>query len=319
MPYRPVIRNTTVKKILLLLALAAVGVCSWKFLFPPNPSVAAPGAHLATDPVQTPSSQPPFQKQGYTISTLANYELDARVLSIRSYDRDQGADLIPFDLALGWGPMSDPKKLSNVSFTQSDRKYYWHISKLPSPTQDIIRYSANTHIIPANPQVRAAIAQLNAGQLISLHGRLVNVAGPTGWRKNSSLTRGDTGPGADEVFYVESAIPFFGDPSHNDLLAFPTPTRTDETSPTYSSQANSSTTRTVNVYWPVNQYSAMPPVHLPSSLATTPATSTTRVAPSAPTVARIQSAPATVSRPAPAPRVAPPAARAPTKSSTSSQ
>ena len=65
--------------------------------------------------------------------------------------------------------------------------------------------SANTHIIPANTQVASQIQSMRPGQVIELNGYLVNASAPDGWRWRSSLTRKDTGAGACELFWVESA------------------------------------------------------------------------------------------------------------------
>ncbi len=194
------------KKYLLLLALLVGAYFFWQSARPPNaPFGAPPGAYLATEPAQSFSLRVPFRHLGYTIFTLAAYELDARILGSHPYSDDESGDLVPVDLALGWGAMADLTNLSQISVSQSDRKFYWHAAKPPIPTVEISRHSANTHIIPATPEVKNAIAAFRVGELVSLRGRLVSVSGPGGWSWSSSLTRDDTGEGACELFYVESA------------------------------------------------------------------------------------------------------------------
>lgn len=194
------------KKFLLLLALLAGGYFYWQSFTAPNTPFGAPaGAYLDTEPAQNLSLRLPFKQAGYTVFTLASYEMDARVLGICPYDGGEASDIVPFDLALGWGPMADQAKLSGITVTQSDRRYFWQASKLPMPAEEISRHSANTHIIPASPEVKAAVAAFKPGQLVSLRGRLVSLSGPGGWSWTSSVTRNDTGDGACELFYVESA------------------------------------------------------------------------------------------------------------------
>ena len=47
--------------------------------------------------------------------------------------------------------------------------------------------------------------RLSAGQIATLRGWLVNATSPDGGHWNTSLSRTDDGPGACELFYVESA------------------------------------------------------------------------------------------------------------------
>ncbi len=60
-------------------------------------------------------------------------------------------------------------------------------------------------MIAANDEVRKVIGNLRVGQIVTMNGYLVNATGPEGRTWNSSLTRQDTGNGACELFYVESA------------------------------------------------------------------------------------------------------------------
>lgn len=315
------------KKILLLLliALAAGGYYYWQSSHAPNTAVGAPpGTHLATDPVQAPIVRPPIRQQGYTLSTVASYELDARVLSSQAYPQSQAGDLIPFDLALGWGPMADLKTLSGLSFTQSDRKYSWHATRLPYSANDITRYSANTHIIPATPAVRNVISQLQPGQLIALRGRLVNVTSPDGAHWNSSLSRTDTASGAGRFFYVEGAIPFNVDPTattpgqlissitvnHDaaDATATPTPySHTTYVHPTYANTTYVATsTNTVIYAWPSQyppvtstQSSAQPaPAHAPAKILLPSSASGSKISPPAPAPHRAAPAPRPAATPA---------------------
>src|SRR5207302_6327063 len=43
----------------------------------------------------------------YHLKPLARFSLDARILHRKVYDYDRSAKLVPVDLALGWGLMSD--------------------------------------------------------------------------------------------------------------------------------------------------------------------------------------------------------------------
>ena len=151
-----------------------------------------------------PESAAPIQYGAFALKPLALYSIDARILHRRNYSYDPGAALVPVDLAVGWGPMSDQSVLDRLSISQSMR-FYWFEYRLPPPipVPEIISHSANMHIIPATPEIASRCKSLRAGTLVHLVGDLVEASGPgiSHWR--SSLSRTDSGNGACELFYVE--------------------------------------------------------------------------------------------------------------------
>lgn len=144
-----------------------------------------------------------YQLDGYRITPLESFSLTARVLAREDYRFDAGAKISPTDLALGWGPMADPQVLAKIKITQSNRWYHWRVDEFPIPRREIETHSANMHMIPANPQVAAALADVRPGQRIALTGQLVEVSGDDGFSWVSSLSREDTGAGACELIWVE--------------------------------------------------------------------------------------------------------------------
>lgn len=153
--------------------------------------------------------RPPF-----TCTCFAQFSLEAVVLSARVYGVDR---LMPFstvDLALGWGPMSNPVNVAQVEIWQRGRFYYWTKPGNSNLTmQDIVWHSANMHMIPANPILDQELRKTRQFDVVSLSGYLCDVRGEDGfWR--SSRTRTDTGAGACEIIWVESFRIF----TANDLL-----------------------------------------------------------------------------------------------------
>jgi len=136
----------------------------------------------------------------YLIKPLAEFSIKARVLSVKRYS----SDLSPVDLALGWGSMSDESIINNISITQSNRWYHWYCEEFPIPRREIETNSANIHLIPAIPEITDQIKQVRKGNIVELHGYLVDVKGPDGLRWKSSLTREDTGDHSCELIWVES-------------------------------------------------------------------------------------------------------------------
>ncbi|MFK7847711.1 MAG: hypothetical protein AB8G77_20630 [Rhodothermales bacterium] len=164
-----------------------------------EPGIKAPNA-----PVQTPAREGMmFMHKDYVIQPLAEFEVHARVLSRERYFLGRESDLAKFDLALGWGQMSDENILSHFSISQSGRWYWWKADKLPIPKNEVIRSSANMHMIAADDYVARQIKRVRPGAIVKFSGYLVEVKGDDGWKWRSSLTRLDSGGKACEVVFVK--------------------------------------------------------------------------------------------------------------------
>jgi hypothetical protein len=170
-----------------------------------RPIVHPPGVLVSAEPVQSglDSAPRPLTKHGYQIVPLQSFSGAARVLSKERYRFDDGADIAPVDLALGWGPMSDQAVLDALDISQSGRFYFWHVRHFPIPRREIETHSANMHMIPATEDIERRLLGIRAGQIVTFAGYLVEVHGPNGWLWRSSLTREDTGAGACELVWVE--------------------------------------------------------------------------------------------------------------------
>lgn len=137
------------------------------------------------------------------VTALAGFSVDAKVLSREDYRFGREAAVSPLDLALGWGRMSEDAVVSRLDIRQGGRwyRYRWR-DQPPIPLADIIRSSANMHMIPADDAVAAALKRIERGQRVRIDGWLVEVEAKDGWRWRSSLTREDSGGGACELVYV---------------------------------------------------------------------------------------------------------------------
>lgn len=191
---------------ILIIALAYFGWNSWSNR---AVTVTVPGMIAPEEPVQenlSARSAPEFQINHYTLKAQASYSIKARLLRRENYRYGREADLSPVDFALGWGVMSSNELLNQLSISQSGRFYYlrWQ-QPLTVPERQVMRSSANTHIIPVDDFVARQIDKMRAGHLVELKGYLVNASASDGWRWNTSMTRNDTGSGACELFLVQSA------------------------------------------------------------------------------------------------------------------
>lgn len=156
-------------------------------------------------PLQTevPASVVPFALDAATLTPLAGFSVDARVLSREDYRLGREAELSPTDLALGWQRMADDEVLGRLSISQSSRwyQYRWQ-DPPPLDPGDIVRSSANMHMIPGNDTVAEALARIRKHDRVRIDGWLVEAEAADGWRWRSSTSRTDTGGGACEVIYV---------------------------------------------------------------------------------------------------------------------
>src|SRR5438132_4281761 len=107
-----------VKKLLVLLAIAGACFAYW---YLHRPITYEPGVLIGADPTQVnlPRDEPEFGFGDFHLKPLARFTLDARLLHSRVYRFDPGARLVPIDLAVGWGPMSDQRVLDRLHITQS--------------------------------------------------------------------------------------------------------------------------------------------------------------------------------------------------------
>ena len=170
-----------------------------------RPLHPAPGVLAAEVPVQVDLDHgAQLQRGDVTLTTRAHFDITARVLSRADYAWGDDAQLIPEDLALGWGRMSDSAVLAKIDISQSGRFYYWHVNEFPIPRREIETSSANMHMIPADAGVKHELEQVRAGQVVHIEGFLVDASRANGWHWRTSMTRDDTGAGACELVYVES-------------------------------------------------------------------------------------------------------------------
>jgi hypothetical protein len=190
------------KKILVIILLFILPVYLW---WEGRPVTHGPGIIAPDEPLQEEIvEETSFPCRGYTLTPLARFAVKARVLGKKKYSFDRESDLAQFDLALGWGRMSDESVLKYLKIGQMRRYYFWSCKELPIPEGEICTHSCNMHIIPANDLVLAEIKKIRKGDLVKFSGYLISAKAADGWTWSSSMTRSDTGRGACEVVYTEN-------------------------------------------------------------------------------------------------------------------
>ena len=188
------------------LACIVVLVAAWFVYGRINaPITYPPGVLLASEPEQhDPPYDVSFAYKKFRLRPLAAFVIEARVLHRKIYRYDPGAALVPVDLAVGWGPMSNQSVLDHLTISQSARFYFYEYQNPPPiPKEEIISHSTNMHLIPSTDAIAAECKSLRSGELIHLSGLLVEATGPDIGTWTSSLTRTDSGKGACELVWVE--------------------------------------------------------------------------------------------------------------------
>ncbi|MDX1555035.1 MAG: hypothetical protein R3212_03320 [Xanthomonadales bacterium] len=194
--------------ILLLLIAAFVAFNDWRF----RPVVHPPGILVPTPPVQDNlGGSETFLYDEFTMTLRARFDIQARVLGRETYFLGTEADLSPIDLALGWERMSDQSIVDRISVRQAGRWYYTRYALPPPiPETEIIRSSANMHMVPADPGIEKELKRLRPGDVVRIQGFLVDIDHESGWAWRTSMTREDTGQGACEIVYVEEILRLTG-------------------------------------------------------------------------------------------------------------
>ncbi len=165
---------------------------------------------LRKEPIQEKIELEKFNINDEIILTpIYDYKIAARVLRVEKYTFDKMSSISPYDLALGWGQMSYEEKIkkAKVKISQGNRFYFW---EMPPEGINVLSVdevsmgSANTHIIPANKQIKDYIAKnVKEGDSIYMEGYLVNAYHQKDngtW--STSKVRTDTGAGSCEILYV---------------------------------------------------------------------------------------------------------------------
>ena len=189
------------KKIIFLILM----IFAWQhFYYISDAPELGPGIIAGGYPYQDPASISSFRKGDYTYYPRANFQVEAKVLSVSNYYFDQEARISPVDFALGWGKMSDESILEHIDIWQENRWYKWQSDLMPIGKREIINSSANMHMIPDSDAIAKKLKTVRNGDLVSIKGYLVDVNKNTGWKWKTSTTRTDSGAGACDIVYVKS-------------------------------------------------------------------------------------------------------------------
>ena len=190
------------------LAVLAVVLAGFWFLTRPTSAGAGDPIDWSREPVQKETDRSSFEvstrKGSVTLDPVATFEVWGVVAGAERYRFDDEAFLSPVDFVLTWGELPAEPYKSKVDYDQMTRYYFW---RAPAGVDgDYIQaHSSNMHMIPATANLKRALTAVDGGDSVRIKGLLVNAARADGYTWNSSRSRGDSGPGACELIWVEEA------------------------------------------------------------------------------------------------------------------
>ena len=171
----------------------------------PQPSWT--GAAVPYIPVNHPVKNTSVIKHGdWTLTPLAEISQKGRVLGVERYRLDRMAGLCPYDIAMGWGPMSDPAVLKRITVWQDNRFYLARWSDPAIDWDKLYRCVKNIHSIPADDSVFSAVSALKPDMKIRLEGTLVNAIKADGTTLRSSTDYNDGGSGSCQVCFIKRIV-----------------------------------------------------------------------------------------------------------------
>lgn len=142
----------------------------------------------------------------WTLTPRARYSIQAEVLGVERYRLGWAGQLVPCDLALGWGELISRRLHHEIDWSQGGRWYRWtHAGDFPESDAFVAHHSANTHVIPASDELAAVLCALKVGAVVQLDGLLVDLAGGSGadqYRWKTSTSRTDRADGSCELMWV---------------------------------------------------------------------------------------------------------------------
>lgn len=169
---------------------------------------------LAPDPVQTPTTRPPFEvyRKGitYHVKPLADYELRGLVVSYHDSDsfldiyHGLWGDKLNFrDLGVVWGHNALSGVYRDVTFESQDFTLFFRTDSDLVLSKFRFDQISNNHLLATEPALVRSLRQIGRGDQVVLRGMLCEYSHPGG-KRSTSLTRKDQGNGACETLFVDS-------------------------------------------------------------------------------------------------------------------
>ncbi|MFC1733204.1 hypothetical protein ACFL6I_23145 [candidate division KSB1 bacterium] len=198
--------------IIIVLSILAVGMSVFMKKQLPEKDTLLPEVHKMPKQTEQTRSEFTFDYRGtaYKVTPRADYELWGLVVSHNDigkfgdiYHDETSVDLR--DICVVWGENAKSGVYKKGKYKSGSWTCYWQFKSGEAWSKFNESQIANNHLITSNPDIQDAIRELRIGDQVHVKGYLVNYENvDTEWRRETSLTRKDTGNHACEVVFVEN-------------------------------------------------------------------------------------------------------------------
>lgn len=143
---------------------------------------------------------------GVRLMPVSEIRIDAAVLGVQRYFGDDMKDVIPVDLALGWGQSMRDGIWQKIGTTQMQRRAIFRPLTRDLKFDDtILDTLTNMHMVTHADPIRSDLLRVRRGDVVRITGRLVDIReGRTGRLLMASSQRfDDRGDGACEIVFLD--------------------------------------------------------------------------------------------------------------------
>jgi len=146
----------------------------------------------------------PFSHKNLLVTPVRRIEGEMRVLSKNWYLLDDKADIVPYDLVLGWGDMSDEKVIGNIKVSQRNRNYRMEMTRHPIPPKQIGEQSTMIHALPSSKMIQDELNKVRRGNIITIKGYIVDVKSKDeSWFWKSDFRNESLGDRDSQIVWIE--------------------------------------------------------------------------------------------------------------------
>ena len=196
-----------------VIAVVALGVSFFQKDKLPGPEFFSEA--VLSDPLQTPTNRAPFKTQvndqAYTITPLFDYHLNGVVVTDYEsgslgdiYHHRQWKDFLNVkDLCIVWGKNVQSDVFRKLRYSSGPWTCFFQIPDRHTGKQFRGDQLSNNHILTDNIDLHHLIMRAAPGDEVVINGMLANYQNQaTGFDRETSISRADTGNGACETIYV---------------------------------------------------------------------------------------------------------------------
>ncbi len=168
---------------------------------------------LLAEPIQTPTTVPPFsvRQEGVEYTLTPRYDYTLHGLVVSEHDTDSlfnyyhtrwGDHLNVKDLCVVWGSNVATGVYSRVSYSSGSWTCYYKTSDREAWRMFNNAAISNNHVLTNDPRIAEALRDTKVGDQIKMQGVLAEYSHAGGFHRGTSVSRTDTGNGACETIFL---------------------------------------------------------------------------------------------------------------------